>query len=108
LKETTMPGTQNPTRRFRLGRLVATPGAVAALQRAGQDPLVFLERHRSGDGGQVSGSDARLNDEAVAHEGDPEQQERVLSAYTTAAGEKLWVITEADRALTCCLLPTEC
>lgn len=102
-----MPGTQNPTRRFRLGRLVATPGAIAAMQRAGQDPLIFVQRHRSGDWGDVCAGDAKANDEAVAHEGDPEQQARVLSAYTTSAGERLWVITEADRASTCCLLPTE-
>jgi hypothetical protein len=30
-----------------------------------------------------------------------------LSAYHTSAGEKLWVITEADRSSTCILLPEE-
>jgi hypothetical protein len=43
----------------------------------------------------------------VAHEGDGEQQARVLSSYPTAFGEKLWVITEADRSSTCILLPDE-
>jgi hypothetical protein len=32
---------------------------------------------------------------------------RLLSAYHTSAGEKLWVITEADRSSTCILLPEE-
>lgn len=93
--------------KFRLGRLVATPGAIEALQRSRQDPLVFLNRHRAGDWGEVCPSDARLNDEAISHEGDPDRQSRVLSSYQTAAGEKLWVITEADRSSTCVLLPDE-
>ena len=32
---------------------------------------------------------------------------RVLSAYRTYLGTKLWVITEADRSSTCLLLPEE-
>jgi hypothetical protein len=32
---------------------------------------------------------------------------RILSSYTTAAGEKLWVITEADRSATTLLLREE-
>lgn len=93
--------------RFKLGRLVATPGAIRALQRAGQDPLVFIERHRRGDWGEVGPGDWQLNDEAIAHEGDLDRQERVLSSYTTSAGDRLWAITEADRSSTCILLPEE-
>jgi hypothetical protein len=98
-----------PTRsaKFRLGQLVATPGAIQALQRAGQDPLTFLTRHRAGDWGDVCASDARLNDEAIAHEGDIDRQSRVLSSYRTNAGEKLWIITECDRSSTTLLLPEE-
>lgn len=93
--------------KFRLGRLVATPGAIHALQRARQDPLVIIERHRRGDWGEVSHGDARLNDDAVAHEGNPDRQHRVLSAYRTSVGERIWVITEADRSATTMLLPDE-
>jgi hypothetical protein len=32
---------------------------------------------------------------------------RVLSAYRTSAGQKLWIITEADRSATTILLPDE-
>ncbi len=32
---------------------------------------------------------------------------RLLSSYRTAAGDKLWVITEADRSVTTLLLPEE-
>jgi len=32
---------------------------------------------------------------------------RLLSAYRTTAGERLWIITEADRSVTTLLLPDE-
>ena len=32
---------------------------------------------------------------------------RLLSAYRTGAGDRIWVITEADRSSTCILLPEE-
>ena len=32
---------------------------------------------------------------------------RIFSVYATSKGVKLWVITEADRASTCILLPDE-
>jgi len=93
--------------RFRLGRLTATPGAIRAMQRAGQDPLALIERHRRGDWGVVGEDDAGANERAVAHEGDPDRQERVLSVYVTDVGDRLWVITEADRSATCVLLPED-
>ena len=86
---------------FALGQLVATPGAIAAMREAGQSPVVFLRRHIRGDWGDVCKEDWRLNDEAV------ENGTRLLSAYETFHGVKLWVITEADRSSTCLLLPDE-
>jgi hypothetical protein len=32
---------------------------------------------------------------------------RLFSSYTTAAGERIWVITEVDRSVTTFLLPDE-
>ena len=87
--------------RFALGQVVATPAALQALEAAGQAPAEFLERHIRGDWGEVSKGDARLNDAAVR------DGERILSAYTTKDGERLWIITEADRSSTCLLLPEE-
>jgi hypothetical protein len=89
------------TPKFALGSLVATPAALEALATSGQSPAEFLSRHAAGDWGDVSAGDARLNDAAVR------DGERVLSAYRTAGGVKLWVITEADRSSTCILLPSE-
>ena len=86
---------------FPLGRLVVTPGAMALIRHAGEDLLpALLERHRSGDWGDVPQEDARENEFSVRH------GFRVLSSYRVA-GETLWVITEADRSATTFLLPEE-
>jgi hypothetical protein len=87
--------------RFPLGQLVATPGALDALAAAGQTPLEFLARHVTGDWGDVCPEDRRLNDQALR------QGARLLSAYTTARGARIWIITEADRSVTTLLLPEE-
>jgi hypothetical protein len=91
-----------PTAQLRLGQLVATPAAIEAMARAGQDPAQLLARHRSGDWGEVDAEDAAANDRAV------KQGERVVSAYRLLAdGTRVWVITEADRSSTCILLPND-
>ena len=86
---------------FPLGRIVATPGALQALEAAGQQPSVFLDRHASGDWGELDEEDKRENEFSVRN------GLRILSAYTTSAGEKIWIITEADRSATTILLPEE-
>jgi hypothetical protein len=50
---------------FPLGRLVATPGALALLADAGEDPAGLLVRHVSGDWGEVPPEDARENDLSI-------------------------------------------
>jgi hypothetical protein len=87
--------------KFRLGQLLATPGALQAIEESGQAPGDFLSRHLAGDWGQVCPEDWRLNDQAL------KDGSRLLSAYQTARGVKLWVITEADRSVTTLLLPEE-
>jgi len=86
---------------FPLGQIVATPGALAALERANQPPTCFLARHAIGDWGEPEPSDAVENEYGIAH------GFRLLTSYTTIAGEKLWIITEADRSATTMLLPEE-
>lgn len=87
--------------KFPLGRIVATPGALAALQAAGQHPQEFLSRHICGDWGDVPDEDRQEN-ELSLREGF-----RLLSAYHTRLGEQLWIISEADRSATTILLPRE-
>jgi hypothetical protein len=86
---------------FSLGMVVGTPGAVAALEAAGQSPHEFLDRHVRGDWGDVPAADKEENDFSLQH------GFRILSAYTTRAGERIWVITEADRSATTFVLPEE-
>ena|ERR1043165_336252 len=94
------------TPKFQLGQIVATPGALEALQEAGQSPGYFLERHAKGDWGEVDSEDWQLNDQALV------DGSRLLSAYRTLKGEKLWIITEAtndhgQRSATTLLRPSE-
>jgi len=93
--------------KFLLGSVVATPGALAALDEAGQTPPHFLQLHASGAWGDLDRADREANERAVAHEDDPERRERVLSSYRTRMGTKIWLITEHDRSVTTLLLPEE-
>ena len=87
-----MPETLNQKPLFSLGRLVATPGALAALEENGKGCTEFLARHVQGDWGDLCEDDKQANLEAL------EQGLRILSAYRLEDGTKLWVITEADRS----------
>lgn len=86
---------------FSLGQVVATPGALQALEDAEQTACEFLERHGSGDWGQLDEQDRKENELSVA------KGFRILSAYRLRGGQKIWIITEADRSATTLLLPEE-
>ena len=51
------PHGRSATARFRLGRIVATPGVLTALEEAVQTPLEFLARHARGDWGGLDEHD---------------------------------------------------
>lgn len=87
--------------KLELGHIVATPGSLGALEDASQSAARFLLPHKQGDWGELDAFDRRQNNRALLLGG------RVLSAYRTQLGEKLWVITEADRRATTLLLPEE-
>lgn len=86
---------------FDLGQTVITYGAKEALEDANQLPIEFIRLHQSGDWGIVCKDDAEENEFSLKN------NFRLLSAYRTAKGEKLWIITEADRSVTTILLPSE-
>jgi hypothetical protein len=86
---------------FSLGQVVATPGAVAAIEKAGAGPQDFLSRHVHGDWGELSKHDRDENHSGFEH------GFRLLSTCRTDAGEVVWVVTEADRSVTIVLLPNE-
>lgn len=88
--------------RFELGRIVATPGALALLGDTGADPTELLRRHHGGDWGDVDAHDCRANNAALKN------GTRLLSSYTLpGGGSSIWIITEADRSSTCILRPAE-
>ena len=91
---------------FELGQVVATPGALEALEQSGQSPSEFLARHLRCEQGDLCDEDHELNAEAL------QDGSRILSAFHTTTGVKLWVITEAEdgnghRSATTLLLPEE-
>jgi hypothetical protein len=88
-------------RRFGLGVVVATPGALEVLGSLEISPTELLERHASGDWGDIPADDALENEYSL------KRGLRVLSSYPLPGGERVWIITEADRSSTCILLPEE-
>lgn len=105
---------------FALGQVVATPGALAALERADVDARALVLRHASGDFGEhgnyaditltdeeeelgafATSDDGKLNAWGVRHMG------RILSSYTLQTDEIIWIITEQDRSATTLLLPDD-
>jgi hypothetical protein len=87
---------------FPLGKLVATPGALAALQKTGQSPAEFLSLHVRGQWGDISEEDRRENEYSLHH------GFRFLCSYRTNGNETIWVVTESDRSVTTLLWPCEC
>ena len=66
---------------FDLGQLVATPGALAALEKTGQSPMEFLSRHVTGDWGDIPEEDRKENQYSL------ERGLRLLSSYRTTADQ---------------------
>lgn len=89
----------NPIARFRLGKIASTPNALEELSP--EDILLGIQRHQSGDWGDVAEEDRRANDLAL------EDGSRLFSRYQSATGVKFWIITEADRSSTMVLLPQD-
>jgi hypothetical protein len=65
--------------KFQPGRIVATPGALAALEASGEAPVGYLARHIAGGWGDVDDHDRRENELSLIH------GFRLLSAYTLKA-----------------------
>lgn len=101
--------------RFPLGQIVATPGALALLERQGFSAAALLARHSAADWGDVDAEDRALNELSLA------QGMRLMSVFRLVDAEKLaatpvpsrarlptvWVITEWDRSYTTLLRPDE-
>lgn len=87
--------------KFSLGMIVATPGALEALDKAATNAEDLLIRHQNWDWGDIPIEDAEQNAFAVT------RGLRILSSYPLEDGVRVWIITEADRSSTTLLLPEE-
>lgn len=85
--------------KFPLGRIVATPGALAAVPN--DELLAALTRHHQGDWGDLCDEDWQENERSL-RVGD-----RLHSVFKTKAGVRFYLITERDRSATTALLPDE-
>ena len=104
--------------KFQLGQCVATPGALALLEKTGFSAALLINRHLHGDWGDVCKDDAELNEMAL------KDDSRIMSVYRLVTPEKLkatprskrselpslWLITDAAdddgiRRCTTALLP---
>jgi hypothetical protein len=93
------------TPRIELGKIVATPSALALLGNHGVDPLHIVRWHQQGQWGALDKEDVAANQSAL------KDGSRIFSSYILG-GEKVWVITEAvdedgSRSSTTILLPSE-
>lgn len=83
--------------RFPLGKIYATPGAIALNVDLGK----YLRRHHCGDwGDELCAEDKQANEDAL------QDGTRLLSRFATPAGS-IYIITEAGRETTTILLPEE-
>lgn len=99
---------------FQPGKIVATPGALDLLMRAGMSYQGLLDKHLCGDWIDMDRDDWAANNDAI------KSGARIFSSFDVK-GVKLWIITEAvsdiaedgqikahpSRSSTCFLLPEE-
>lgn len=83
-----------PETKFELGEIVVTPTAAQAIELLGSSLTELLERHQAGDWGNVSDQVRTVNDRGVA------ERFSLQSMYELPTGERLVVVTTADRSLT--------
>ena len=93
---------------FKIGQLVMTQGVAQAVN--GNDDFArfsatCMKRHISGDWGELSDEDRDANNRALV------EGNRLFSSYKLPSlmngRDKIWIITEADRAVTTILFPDE-
>ena len=82
---------------FSLGQVVVTRNCLNYAQEHGVNLTELVERHVSGDDGDLCKADQQLNDHAIKTDG------RVFSSYMINK-TKFYVITEWDRSYTTVML----
>lgn len=88
--------------KFALGKIVITRTCLAHMESISERPTRYLLRHASGDWGMLGREDRQANEQAVQY-----SHIRILSHYVLPDGERIYIITEADRSATTILLRSE-
>ena len=78
--------------KFQLGQCVATPGALALLEKTGFSAAFLINRHLHGDWGNVCKEDAELNELAL------KDGSRIMSVYRLVTPEKLKATSHSKRS----------
>lgn len=86
--------------KFKLGQIVVTRGVWDWVNQEISVLHSILQRHQSGDWGELEKEDKLANDSAL------QLGARILSCYRVN-NRKVWILTEGDRSVTTILLPEE-
>jgi hypothetical protein len=78
--------------KFQLGQCVATPGALALLEKTGFSAAFLINRHVHGSWGEVCKEDAEMNELAIT------DGSRIMSVYRLVNAEKLKATPKQKRA----------
>jgi hypothetical protein len=77
---------------FNPGQVVVTAALYHEIEKQGMEPVAlvpYLDRHVTGDWGEVDAHDRKVNDDAL------KTGARILSAYDMPRIGRIWIITDA-------------
>lgn len=92
--------TTYPNQKFTLGQIVMTQGAAQLMHDKGIYPTDLIQRHASGDWGNLCEEDKAVNEASIKTGG------MIMSQYGEGE-DRLWLITDSGHAVTTLLLPSE-
>ena len=82
------------TSKFEVGQLVVTPTAAAAIAENGTTLDALVQRHQSGDWGQITAAIQAVNERGLS------DQFNLQSSYALADGRCVVIVTNRDRSAT--------